>query len=187
MTQVHFNTAFKDINANIIKSWLNFNHERLIGSAIFTKNNSVTSKVVRWAETKKCPDKGFIPSHTGSIIEYNNDLYLFDMKPMKAKVQPLLTYLIATNDEFALVLRDFNLDTKMFSINIAEHIGEFYPFMSAIRSVFTKRQSKWTRHCSELHLRELQKQGILTELNPEITPDELFHSLTQKKIIGIKE
>lgn len=181
MTEILFNTEFKDMKGYNLNYWFKFNHKRLIGSAIFTKNKSATSKVVCWAEEKKCPDKGFIPSHTGSIIEYNDRLYLFDMKPMRAKIQPLLTYLLTTDDEFALVIRDFDLDTKMFSINVAEHIGEFYPFMSAIRSVFTKRQSKWTRHCSELHLRELQKQGILTELNPEITPDELFHSLTQKK------
>ena len=100
------------------------------------------------------------------------------MKPLKAKIQPLSDFLLNTNDDYILVLRDFLIDTNMFSINIAEHIGEFYPFMSAIRSVFTKRQSKWRTHCSELHLRELQKQGLFKDVNPEITPDELLHKLT---------
>ena len=80
-----------------------------------------------------------------------------------------------TEDDFKLILRNFDLDTKMFSLNIAEHIGDFYPFMSAIRSIGTKRQSKWRTHCSELHLRELQKQGLFKGVNAEITPDELLH------------
>lgn len=177
MTQVHCETAFKDMPKDDLLKWLDFNRERLIGSAIFTKNKSVTSKLVRWAEKWHCKDNCFVPSHTGSIIDYNGELHIFDMKPMRAKIQPLADYLLNTKEEFRLVLRNFMLDTKMFSINIAEHIGEFYPYMSAVRSVFTKRQSKWTRHCSELHLRELQKQGIITDLNPEITPDELYHEL----------
>lgn len=182
MVQVHFNTAFVDMPVNVIRSWLDVYKDRLIGSAIFTKNDSVTSKVVRWAEGLKCKDSCFIPSHTGSIIEYKNDLYIFDMKPMRASVRPLYDYLTTTEDEYALVLRDFEIDTRMFSINVAEHIGEFYPFLSAIRSVLTKRQTKWVRHCSELHLRELQKQGLFNELNPEITPDELFHALAKERL-----
>lgn len=181
MTQVHFKSAFKNMSMEEIEKWLDFNRERLIGSAIFTKNKSVTSKIVCWAEKWRCKDRCFVSSHTGSIIDYKGILHIFDMKPLRAKVQPLGKYLLETKDEYALVLRDFPLDTRMFSINIAEHIGEFYPYMSAVRSVFTKRQSKWRRHCSELHIRELQKQGILTELNPEITPDELFHELKEGK------
>lgn len=177
MTQVHFKSAFENMSLEEVEKWFDFNHERLIGSAIFTKNKSITSKVVCWAEKWRCKEECFIPSHTGSIIEYDGDLYLFDMKPLRAKIQPLAKYLLETKDEYALVLRDFQLDTRMFSLNIAEHIGEFYPYMSAVRSVFTKRQSKWRRHCSELHIRELQKQGILTNINPEITPDELLHVL----------
>lgn len=180
MLKIHFNTAFEDMPPNVIKSWIDVEREKLIGSAIFTKNNSITSKIVRWAEGWKCKDKEFIPSHTGSIIEYKNDIYIFDMKPMRASVQPLYEYLTKTKDEFALILRDFDIDTRMFSLNISEHIGEFYPYLSALRSVFTKRETKWVRHCSELHLRELQKQGILTELNPEITPDELYHELVKE-------
>lgn len=178
MKQIHFNTAFDNMSYEDINKWISFNYERLIGSAIFTKNDSLTSKVVRWAESWKCKDKCFIPSHTGSIIEFDNELCIFDMKPLRASVQPLAEYLYYSNDEFALVIRDFYIDTKMFSLNIAEHIGEFYPFLSAIRSVLTKRQTKWRTHCSELHLRELQKQGIKTELNPECTPLELYEALT---------
>lgn len=174
-TQIHFNTSFENMTLEQIIKWINLNHDRLIGSAIFTKNSSITSKVVQWAEKWRCKECEFIPSHTGSIIEYNGEVYLFDMKPLHASIQPLATYLYNTKDEFALVLRNFKLNPEMFSKNILEHNGEFYPFMSAIRSVFTKRESKWRRHCSELHLRELQKQEVYLDVNPEITPDELWH------------
>lgn len=165
-----------------LSKWLDMNAFRLTGSAIFTKNDSITSKLVRWGEKHlfaKCKaDDCFVPSHTGSIIDNNGELYIFDMKPPRASIQPLYDYLLNTDEDYRLVIRDFPLDVRMFSTNCAYHIGEFYPYMSALRSVFTKRQSKYRRHCSEFHLRELQKQGILKKLNPEITPDELYHELT---------
>ena len=101
------------------------------------------------------------------------------MKPLKATITPLVDYLLHTNDTYALVLRDFSIDERMFSLNIAEHIGEFYPFMSAIRSVFTKRQSKWRTHCSELHARTLNLCGYKfpKDFNFECTPLELFKLL----------
>lgn len=181
MTQIHFNTAFNQMSEIEIRKWLNDNKERLIGSAIFTKGDSFISNAICWAEKWRCKEEHFVPSHTGSIIDYNDELYIFDMKPIRASIQPLSDFLLNSNLEYALVIRDFLLDIKMFSINIAEHIGEFYPYMSAIRSVFSKRESKWTRHCSEMHLRELQKQGLFKEINPEITPDELFHILGKIK------
>lgn len=178
MKQIHFDSAFKIMTADQIDKWIKLNKNRLIGSAIFTANDTIGSKIVRWAESWKNKKSGFKPSHTGSIIKYRNDLYIFDMKPPKAKVTLFIDYLLNTKDKFALIMRDFELDANMFSLNLQEHIGESYPYMSAIRSVFTKRQSKWRRHCSEMHLRELQKQGIYKELNPEITPDELFLVMT---------
>jgi hypothetical protein len=181
MARFHFDSAFKCMPIDDIDKWIEFNHNQLIGSAVFTKNNKIGSKLVRWAESWRCKDKGFMPSHTGSIIEYKDEICLFDMKPIRATIQPLAEYLKFTDDSYSVVMRDFELDTKMFSKNIAYHIGEFYPYMSAIRSVFTKRQTKWVRHCSEMHLRELQKQDLFLDVNPEITPDELYHLLVVGK------
>lgn len=172
-------TYFKEISLKEINKFITKNYNKLIGSAIFTKNNSIVSKIVSWVEGIKEKDKNFIPSHTGSIIEYNYTLYLFDMKPPRATMRPLANYLLKTNDEFELVIRNFELDTKMFSANIAYHDKEFYPYLSALRSVLTKRQTKWVRHCSELHFRELQKQGLFLNVNPEITPKELYDLLTK--------
>lgn len=178
MPTVHFNTAFENMSEEDINTWIILYRKRLIGSAVFTKNDSLTSKVVSWAESWRNKKGGFVPSHTGSIVEKDKKLYVFNMCPPKAYIQPLNNYLLYSKDEFAIVIRDFPLNTKMFSANILYHLGEFYPFLSAIRSVFTKRQSKWRTHCSELHLRELQKQGKFKDCNPEITPDELFKLLT---------
>lgn len=181
MVQYHNKTAFKGMTFLQIQEWISLYQDRLVGSAIFTKNNTLGSKLVRWGEThlfaKVCKHGGFVPSHTGSIIYYENDIYIFDMKPPRASVQPLAEYLFSTDEDYVLVLRDFPLDTRMFSLNCIDHIGESYPYLSALRSVFTKRESKFRRHCSEFHLRQLQRQDVLKELNPEITPDELYHCL----------
>lgn len=178
--QIHYNTAFEGMSLEQIEKWINIYRERLIGSAIFTKNNSITSKIVRWAEKLGHKCENFTPSHTGSIIEYNGEIYSFDMKPLKAKVTRLADYIYNTKDDFVIMLRDFDLDTFMFSKNIAYHIGEFYPFLSAIGSVLPSFETKYRNHCSELHLRELQKQDIYTELDPECTPDSLYHFMLYK-------
>ena len=179
MSKIHFNIAFENMSEEDINTWITLYRKRLIGSAVFTKNNSLTSKIVSWAENWGKKKESFIPSHTGSIVEKNKSLYIFNMCPPKAYIQPLSNYLLTSKDTYAIVLRDFNLSTKMFSANILYHLGEFYPFLSAIRSVFTKRRSKWRNHCSELHLLELQKQGLFKGLNPEITPYELYKVLTE--------
>lgn len=166
---------FKQMEREKFYLWIHEHKQALIGSAVFTKNNKLGSKLVSWAQ--KVHDKSkdeFIPSHTASIIEKDGQLYLFDMKPPKASVQPLTRYLLATDDDYVLLLRNFPLDTFMFSQNMIYHIGEFYAYLSALRSVFTKRQTKFVRHCSEMHLTELQKQGLYLNVNREITPNELL-------------
>ena len=181
MVQYHNKTAFKGMTFEQIQEWISLYQDRLVGSAIFTKNNTLGSKLVRWGEThlfaKTSKHSGFVPSHTGSIIYYNNDVYIFDMKPPRASVQPLAEYLFSTDEDYVLVLRDFPIDTRMFSLNLQFYIGKFYPYFSALRSVFTKRQSKWNMHCSELHARMLALCGhkFPEDFNFECTPDELFH------------
>ena len=177
---IHYKSAFKDLTPEQLDGWLQVNKKQLIGSAIFTRNNRITSKIVRWAERLRTGCKGFVPSHTGAIIEYQNDLYIFDVKPLRSRVQLLKYYLLYTDEDYILYLRDFDLDTKMFSLNCIYHIGDWYPFGSAIRSVLTKRKTKNSRHCSEFYITELQKQGLFSNANPEITPDELLHLVLRK-------
>lgn len=175
---------FKNMEREAFYLWIHEHKQQLIGSAIFTRNNKLGSRLVSWAQRihDKTKEK-FVPSHTASIIEKDGDLLLFDMKPPKASVQPLTRYLLATDDEYILVLRDFPLDTFMFSQNMIFHIGEFYAYLSALRSVFTKRQTKWVRHCSEMHITELQKQGLYLDINREITPNELLTLFRQPKLV----
>lgn len=168
---------FKSMEREKFYLWIHEHKMQLIGSAVFTKNNTFGSKLVSWAQ--KVHDKSkdeFIPSHTASIIEKDGDLYLFDMKPPKASIQPLTRYLLSTDDEYILVLRDFPLDTKIFSESIIYHLGEFYAYFSALRSVFTKRQTKFVTHCSELHARILALLGyeFPKDFNMECTPNELL-------------
>lgn len=177
MKKVYYKSELQKLPKEELITTIKSIKDKLIGSAIFSNNNSITSKVVQFFENLIFKKKGFTPSHTGSIIEYNNDIYLFDMKPLKAKIQLLSDYILNTKDNFVLVLKDFDIDNRMFSLNISNHIGEFYPFLSAIRSICSKKQSKWRTHCSELHLRELQLQGLFKDINPEITPLELLQIL----------
>lgn len=175
---------FKNLPREDFYLWVHAHHDQLIGSAIFTKNKKFCSKLVSWAQ--KVHDKSkdeFIPSHTASIIEKDGLLYSFDMKPPRASITSLTRYLLSTEDDYLLLLRDFPLDTFMFSKNIGYHIGEFYAYLSALRSVFTKRQTKWVNHCSELHARQLALQGYQfpKDFNLECTPNELLMALRESK------
>lgn len=179
LMQEYTKDFFKNMDRDEFYYWINRNYDTLIGSALFTKSNKLGAKIVSWAE--KIHDKSkekFIPSHTASIIEKDGTLYCFDMKPPRASITSLTRYLLSTDDDYILVLRDFNPDfnTFMFSRNIGYHIGEFYAYFSALRSVFTKRQTKWVTHCSELHARMLNLQGYQfpKDFNFECTPNELL-------------
>ena len=175
---------FKSMEREAFYLWIHEHKQQLIGSAIFTRNNKLGSRLVSWAQRihDKTKDK-FVPSHTGSIIEKDGELLLFDMKPPKASVQPLTRYLLATDDEYILVLRDFPIDTKIFSQLIIYHLGEFYAYFSALRSVFTKRQTKFVTHCSELHARSLALVGYTfpSDFNMECTPNELLELFRKPK------
>lgn len=176
---------FKNMPREEFYYWINQHYEYLIGSAIFTRNKKkLGSKIVSWVQ--KIHDKSdepFVPSHTASIIEQDGTLYCFDMKPPRASVTALTRYLLSTDDDYILVLRDFPLDTFMFSKNISYHIGEFYAYFSALRSVFTKRQTKWVTHCSELHARQIGLQGYQfpKDFNYECTPNELLMAFREPK------
>lgn len=182
MNNIYDKNFFRMMLREELKEWIKNNYTNLIGSAIFTKNNSLTSKIVSWAESWGKKKNKFIPSHTGSIIEVNKELYIFDMKPPKASMQPLFNYLYASRDEFILILRNFDINTYTFNNFLLFHVGEVYPYLSAIRSVFTKRQTKWKNHCSELHARLLDLCGCKfpDNFNFECTPLELLDFLKTK-------
>ena len=51
---------FKSMTSDRLDEWLKINKEQLIGSAIFTQNKSMTSKVVSWAEHLNAQIKNFV-------------------------------------------------------------------------------------------------------------------------------
>ena len=179
MTKIHYKSAFQYLDMFDVDEWID-ECENLIGSVIFSKNEGITSKIIGFFEKLKCPKKDFIPTHVSSIVKEGNEIYILDIKPFKAKKKPLLDYLLFTSDDYVLVIRDFALDTKRFSKEILKYESKIYPFLSAIRSIGSKKQSK-KAHCSEAHLKALQKQGLFLNVNPEITPDELWHLLNENK------
>ena len=182
MSRLIYNKSeFINMRPEILKAWITWHKEKLIGSAIFTSSNTLLSKVVSWAESWGNKTAEFKPSHVGSIVEKDNNLFVFNMAPPKATMTPLSNFLLYSDCDYKLVLRNFELNTQMFSANIIFHLGEFYAYLSALRSVFTKRRTKYVRHCSEMHVTELQKQGLFTDFNPECTPLELYELLKGNK------
>lgn len=177
---IYNKSEFVNMTPQTLNTWLVIHKSRLIGSAIFTTNDSFISKLVSWASSWGKKNEDFVPSHVGSIIEYKNTLFVFNMQPPRASMTPLANYLLLTENDYQLVMRDFDLDTKWFSSDMIFHLGEFYPYLSALRSVFTKRATRFVNHCSELHARLLQRQGMFADFNPECTPLELYKLLTRQ-------
>ena len=72
---------FKNMLRDQLQDWITENKLKLVGSALFTKGCSLTANIVSWAEGWKSSNKkSFRPSHTGSIIEKDGELFIFDMK-----------------------------------------------------------------------------------------------------------
>lgn len=173
--RIYWDTDFDNMTEEEIIKWIDIHKHKLVGSAIFTANKSLISKIVRFAENKgKNKTDGFVPSHVGSIVEQDGEIYLFNMKMPKASKILLEEYICTTPDTFALVMRDFVVNEKQFSADILEYEGVGYAYMSAIRSLLKIIPSKFARHCSEIHCRALQKQGLYGSINPECHPLDLW-------------
>lgn len=170
----HNNTAFAGMTKAEIEQFCILNEFQLIGSALFTKNKSFISKVVSWVCKGKAKNQKFIPSHVGSIVLAGGHVYLFDMKPPKPTLTRLDKYLATTKDEYLLVMRNFALNTETFSINIINRMNERYGYLSAIQSAFKYLWYPLREHCSEIHLKELQAQGLFNAYNAnKTTPEDL--------------
>lgn len=183
MVMIYDKYTFAKMSPELLNQWIYWYKNKLVGSAIFTKNDTFLSKLISYVESigKKAD---FKPSHVGSIVEKEGNLYVFNMMPPRASMTPLANFLLYSEDDYKLVIRNFELNTKMFSANIIFHLGEFYAYLSALRSVITKRRTKYVRHCSEMHVTELQKQDLFTDFNPECTPLELYELLTEEYNYG---
>lgn len=172
---------YKKIDERLLMSWISVYKNKLAGSAIFVRNESLLSKIISSVCKNKCPDKTFIPSHVGSLVLVGGDVAVFDMVPPKAKITPLIDYLTSTDDDYEIVMRDFDLDVEKFSFGIVERVNKRYGYLSAIQSAFKWLWYPLREHCSEIHLRELQKQRLFEGIDAnEITPDGLYHLLIER-------
>ena len=170
----HFKSAFAGMTKADIEQFCVLNEYQLIGSALFAKNKSFISKAVSWVCQGKAKDEKFIPSHVGSIVLAGGHVYLFDMKPPKPTLTRLDKYLATTKDDYLLVMRNFPLNTETFSINIIKRMNEHYGYLSAIQSAFKYLWYPLREHCSEIHLKELQAQGLFQAYNAnKTTPEDL--------------
>lgn len=173
-------TYFKNLTYSEIERWIHKYKKQLVGSAIATANSGIISKIVSAVTKHRSKHNFFIPSHIGSIIERNGEIYIFDMKPPRAKCTLLIDYLLNTKDKFYIVIRDFDINAQDFSKYILKFDGNIYAYISAIECAFTL--TKWLpnikNHCSELHIRALQQQGLfLNKIADDLTPVETFEIL----------
>lgn len=182
MVTYHYNSAFSGMSREEIRQFCDLNEFQLIGSALFAKNESIVSKLVSWVCKGKAKDEKFIPSHVGSLILCGGHIYLFDMKPPKPTLTKFEDYLATTKDEYLLVMRNFGIDTEKFSLGILSRINQRYGYLSAIQSAFKFLWYPLREHCSEIHLKELQEQGLFTNENAnETTPEDLKEILLAYK------
>lgn len=182
MVTCHYNSAFAGMSKEQIGQFCNLNEFRLVGSALFAKNKSFVSKLVSWVCKGKAKDEIFVPSHVGSLILCGGHVYLFDMKPPKPTLTKFEDYLANTKDEYLLVMRNFTLDTEAFSLGILSRVNQRYGYLSAIQSAFKYLWYPLREHCSEIHLKELQKQGLFKEEDAnETTPEDLKEILLAYK------
>lgn len=182
--KIYSNKDFAKMSLGDIRDFVVKNRRRLIGSAVFTRNKSVISRLICYVSKGREPDAIFVPSHTGSIIGLRGEVFCFDMKPPEGKITSLVEYLSTTEDEFRLVVPDFLLNDSAFSDFISKRIGQSYGYVSALQSAF--RGLRWgsSEHCSEIHLKALQAQGLFVEYDAnKTTPFDLVHILTEKVVI----
>lgn len=171
---------FKKMNRLRLYKWLKDNAQMLGGSCIATKSGINLSKLICKLSEKRSILNGFIPSHIGSIVVKNGMLFLFNMKPPKAEKIELSQYIMTTDEDFVLVLRDFDLDVQKFSEDILKYDGRKYAYLSALQCAF--KPIEWLpnigEHCSELHAHYLQKQGYLKGVHCDnLTPVETYELL----------
>lgn len=161
-----------------LEKWIKLYKMQLVGSAIFTQNNgSLISRLISKVTQEDCTDS-FVPSHVGSLVLIGGNVYIFDMKPPKAKLTRLEDYILKTKDIFVIVMRNFELNTEEFSVNVCERVNQNYGYLSAIQSAFKWLWYPLREHCSEIHLKELQKQGLFPGHDPnETTPEDMYHIL----------
>lgn len=181
---IYKKTDFEHIGAEQLERWILLNGLNLVGSAVFTQNTGFVSKLVRFATKKQCENE-FKPSHIGSLVLVGGHVYIFDMKPPKARLTSFEDYIRGTKDDFIIIPRDFELDLEEFSLFLINKTNKRYDWdevISAVQSAFKRFHINIGEHCSEMHLEALQKQGLFMQHNPNtVSPARLLDILSRVK------
>ena len=115
MAVIYPKSYFKNKTPFEIALWYEKNYARLEGSCIATNSDDLISNIIQTVTKRFSRLNGFIPSHIGSIVNREGVLYVFDMKPTKAKLTPLYDYITSSDDDFVIVIREFLLNAHDFS------------------------------------------------------------------------
>lgn len=175
---IYSNFEFKNMNTEEIENFINQNKQALAGSAIFVKGKSKISKMISWVCKGKSENKEFVPSHVGSLVLVGRTIYKFDMMPPCAKITSLKDYIKKSKETYIIAMRNFDIDVEKFSIDVCSRLNRRYGYLSALQSAFKYLYYPFREHCSEIHLRCLQNQGLFKEYSPNATtPDDLFRML----------
>ena len=172
-----------------IENWYYDNFERLPGSCIFDKDDSNVSKIIRkYTNTSKC-DSEHLPSHATPIyLDKDGSIKRLqvDNKP-GVHAEDFISYLKATDRNYIIYLRDFDMDVEKFSDNMMNFIGQPYGYISAVQTVLPF-DIDGGLHCSESYIKGIQDQGIFKKVNAnKITPHTLLHLLVNKHLNNFKK
>lgn len=171
------------LNSINLDKWIDENHDRLIGSCIFTKKpQNIISRLIARCTTGSSFKNEFVPSHAVTIFEKDGEIKILNIISPKAVVESLKEYLEKFEGNYIIYLRDYKVDTERFSQNAASLEGTKYGFLSAAQSVFKGIEFKSRYHCSEVQMLELQKEGLFKGINAnKITPNTLMHLLINER------
>lgn len=166
-----------------LDNWLKENHEKLIGSVVFVReDNNIVASIINTLSKGSSYKNEFIPAHTATIFEQNGELKIIDIVSPRAKIKDLKEYLTKEkgkeNSRYIIYLRDFDIDTKALSKSAAAFEGKKYSFYSAFQSILRKTDKEKGIHCSEVTTILLQEQGLFKNVDSnKITPNTLLHLL----------
>lgn len=162
-----------------LSKWISYNFNNLIGGATFTIGKTPIVPIIQHF-TKKYSKSNFTPAHTGSIIACGGLLYVFNMTPPKSNIVELMDYILSDTDEdFRIIYRgeNFELDTKAYSEYLHTKVGQKYGYLSALECISPLRKIlfNFSEHCSEIHVKALQRQGYFKNIKADdICPSELY-------------
>lgn len=166
-----------------LDKWLSENKKQLIGSCIFTRrDDNIMANIIANFTKGSSYENEFVPSHIGTIFEKDGELKVLNILAPKTTVSNLRDILNTYKGKLVLCLRDFHINTENFSNAIAKYEGMEYGFLSAFQTIFENIEIKEGLHCSEVHLLELQKEGLFKGINAnKITPNTLLRLLVNEK------